>query len=72
MTEDSMNQDQRMMYKQLVSLNNLDVTLYWTRNQLFFFIHSAGISLTATQIQNTSLRVSICFLGIFVLVMDKQ
>ena len=66
MTDDSLNQDQRMMYQQLVSLNNLDVTLYWTRNQLFFFIQSAGISLVATQIQNTAIRISSCLLGIFV------
>lgn len=66
MAEDSLNQDQRMIYQQLVLLNNLDVTLYWTRNQLFFFIQSAGISIVATQIHNVSIRIPICILGIFI------
>lgn len=66
---DSLNQDQRMMYQQLVSLNNLDVTLYWTRSQLFFFVHSAGISLTATLIENTHVRISVCCLGVIVAVL---
>lgn len=61
-----MNDDQRMMYSQLISMNNLDVSLYWTRTQLFFAIQSAGIYFVHTQITSTEPRIVACVLGIYI------
>ena len=44
-----MNEVQRTMYSGLLIVRNNEVNLRWTRNQLFFFMNSAALSLVATQ-----------------------
>ena len=58
-----MNETQRMMYQSLVSIRNNEVNLRWTRNQLFFLVNSAAISLVAVQMQVTSLFYGFACIG---------
>lgn len=59
--------DQRAIYTALVSTRNNEVTLRWTRTQLFFLIHSAALSLVNTSAQfkiGTPLHIFACAVGI--------
>ena len=61
-----MTDDQRAMYKAVVSVRNNEITLRWTRTQLFFLIHSAGLSLVVTQLKAESATyISACAVGVF-------
>ena len=46
-----MTDDQRAKYAALVAIRNTEATLWWTRSQLFIFMHSAGLTLAVTQRQ---------------------
>ena len=60
-----MNEEQRMLYSSLVSIRNIDLTIRWSVNQLFFLIHSAGLSLAVTQLKSPSLLYFlVCPIGI--------
>jgi len=65
-----MNETQRLMYSSLISLRNTEVSLRWTRNQIFFLINSAAIFLVATQMgtQNEFYGLA-CFAGIVLSIM---
>lgn len=66
MEEDKLNSDQRIMYSSLVSIRNNEVNLRWTRIQIFFIIHSAGLSLVVTQtVPGTYTHIFSCILGVF-------
>lgn len=61
-----MTDDQRAMYKAIVSVRNNEITLRWTRTQLFFLIHSAGLSLVVTQLEaGTATYLWACGIGMF-------
>jgi len=60
-----MNDEQRAMYTAAISLRNTEVTLRWTRTQLFFLIHSAGLSFVVTQFkEGSAVRFGSCLLGL--------
>ena len=60
-----MTDEQRAMYAAAVLLRNNEVTLRWTRTQIFFLIHSAGLSLIVTQFKEESFaRFLGCLLGL--------
>ncbi len=44
-----MTDDERAKYAGLISLRNTEVTLRWTRTQLFLFINAIGLPLVVTQ-----------------------
>lgn len=44
-----MTDDERTKYAGLISLRNTEVTLRWTRTQIFLFINSIGVPLVVTQ-----------------------
>jgi len=54
------------MYSAVVSVCNNEITLRWTRTQLFFIIYSAGLSLVVTQFEEGSaIYLSACVVGVF-------
>lgn len=44
-----MTSDEQVKYAALISLRNTEVTLRWTRTQLFLLINSAGLPIVITQ-----------------------
>lgn len=44
-----MTSDEQVKYNGLISLRNTELTLRWTRTQLFLFINSIGVPLVITQ-----------------------
>ncbi len=44
-----MTEDERTKYVGLINLRNTEVTLRWTRTQIFLFINSIGLPLVVTQ-----------------------
>jgi len=59
-----MTDDQRAMYAAVTTIRNNEVTLRWTRTQLFFLIHSASLSFAGTQlILGTRLFTAVCVVG---------
>ena len=61
-----MNDIQKMMYDKLVTMLNNDVTLYWTRTQIFIFIEAIALPFVATQIKEKLSAVIGCVIGIAV------
>ena len=56
-----MTEDQRVMYASIVKLRNNEVTLRWTRNQIFFFVNIGAVSLVAVQLNiDTALYGLVC------------
>lgn len=58
-----MNDIQKMMYQSVVLIRNNEVNLRWTRNQLFFLINSAGLSLVLTQLKVSDTVYGLACLG---------
>ena len=54
-----MTEAQRTMYSAVATVRNVDVNLRWSISQLFFFIHSAGLSLVVTRLAPASLYYSL-------------
>src|SRR3989344_802987 len=62
-----MNETQRMMYQSLVSIRNNEVSLRWTRNQLFFLMNSAAVGLVFPQLKpDTYFYGGVCAVGVIV------
>ena len=65
-----MTDDQRAMYSGLIALRNTEVTLRWTRTQLFFLIHSAGLSFAITYLKlGSRAQIVACGLGAYLAIL---
>ena len=65
-----MTDDERAMYSATVALRNNEVTLRWTRTQVFFLIHSAALSFVVSQLKRGELsHIGACVTGIFLAVL---
>ncbi|RJQ36343.1 hypothetical protein C4552_03590 [Candidatus Parcubacteria bacterium] len=61
-----MTDDQRTMYAGLIALRTNETTLRWTRTQLFFLIHSAGLSFVVTYLKfGSGAQAIACALGAY-------